>query len=81
MDDTLLDPRFCANPLVTDAPDIRFYAGMPLSDGQGHNLGTLCVIDRQPRHLNDEQRHALRLLAEQTAQLFELRLQARRQRE
>ncbi|WP_405119374.1 ATP-binding protein [Pseudomonas leptonychotis] len=81
VDNTLLDPRFCANPLVTGAPDIRFYAGMPLSDGQGHNLGTLCVIDRQPRHLNDEQRHALRLLAEQTVQLFELRLQARRQRE
>jgi PAS domain S-box-containing protein len=81
VDDTLLDPRFCANPLVTGDPDIRFYAGIPLSDGQGHNLGTLCVIDRQPRHLNDEQRHALRLLAEQTMQLFELRLQARLQRE
>lgn len=81
VDNTLLDPRFCDNPLVTSAPDIRFYAGMPLSDGQGHNLGTLCVIDRQPRHLNDEQRQALRLLAEQTVQLFELRLQARRQHE
>jgi PAS domain S-box-containing protein len=81
VDDTLLDPRFCANPLVTGDPDIRFYAGIPLSDGQGHNLGTLCVIDRQPRHLNDEQRHALSLLAEQAVQLFELRLQARLQRE
>ena len=81
VDNTLLDPRFCANPLVTGAPDIRFYAGMPLSDGQGHNLGTLCVIDRQPRHLSDAQRQALHLLAEQTVQLFELRLQARLQRE
>jgi PAS domain S-box-containing protein len=81
VDNTLLDPRFCDNPLVTGAPDIRFYAGMPLSDGLGNNLGTLCVIDRQPRHLNDGQRQALQLLAEQTVQLFELRLQARRQRE
>lgn len=81
VDNTLLDPRFCDNPLVTGAPDIRFYAGVPLNDGQGHNLGTLCVIDRQPRHLNDSQRKALHLLAEQVTQLFELRLQARRQRE
>jgi len=81
VDNTLLDPRFRDNPLVTGAPDIRFYAGMPLSDGRGHNLGTLCVIDRQPRQLNDEQRQALQLLAEQAVQLFQLRLQARRQRE
>ncbi|MVW74232.1 ATP-binding protein [Pseudomonas xionganensis] len=81
VDNTLLDPRFCDNPLVTGAPDIRFYAGVPLNDGQGHNLGTLCVIDRQPRHLNDAQRQALHLLAEQATQLFELRLQARRQHE
>jgi PAS domain S-box-containing protein len=77
----LLDPRFSDNPLVTEAPDIRFYAGMPLSDGYGHNLGTLCVIDRQPRQLIEAQRQSLKLLAQQTVQLFEMRLQARRQRE
>ena len=81
VENALLDPRFCDNPLVTGAPDIRFYAGMPLNDGQGHNLGTLCVIDQQPRHLTDEQRQALRLLAEQAMQLFQLRLQAKRQQE
>jgi PAS domain S-box-containing protein len=77
----LLDPRFCDNPLVAGAPDIRFYAGMPLSDGHGHKLGTLCVIDRQPRQLSAEQRRTLQLLSRQVTQLFEMRLQARRQRE
>lgn len=81
IENALLDPRFRDNPLVTSDPDIRFYAGMPLSDGHGHNLGTLCVIDRQPRQLNEQQRQSLKLLAQQTVQLFELRLQSRRQRE
>jgi PAS domain S-box-containing protein len=81
VENALLDPRFRDNPLVTSDPDIRFYAGMPLSDGLGHNLGTLCVIDRQPRHLNELQRQSLKLLAQQTVQLFELRLQSRHQRE
>ena len=81
IENALLDPRFCDNPLVTSDPDIRFYAGMPLSDGHGHNLGTLCVIDRQPRQLNEQQRQSLKLLAQQTVQLFEVRLQSRHQRE
>ncbi|MGG5824613.1 ATP-binding protein [Aeromonas salmonicida] len=81
IENALLDPRFRDNPLVTSDPDIRFYAGMPLSDGHGHNLGTLCVIDRQPRQLNEQQRQSLKLLAQQTVQLFELRQQSRHQRE
>lgn len=81
VENALLDPRFRDNPLVTSDPDIRFYAGMPLSDGHGHNLGTLCVIDRQPRQLNEQQQQNLKLLAQQTVQLFELRLQLRQQRE
>jgi PAS domain S-box-containing protein len=81
VENALLDPRFCDSPLVVAAPDIRFYAGMPLSDGRGNNLGTLCVIDRQPRQLNEQQRKSLQMLAQQTVQLFELRLQARHQRE
>ncbi len=75
------DARFRDNPLVTSDPSIRFYAGMPLHDGQGLALGTLCVIDRRPRQLDEHQRQQLRHLAQLTGELFELRLQARRQAE
>ena len=76
--DARLDPRFQHNPLVTGAPNIRFYAGTPLTSPDGHNLGTLCVIDRQPRQLDDAQREALVRLARQLMRLFEERLQAQR---
>jgi len=61
--DTLLDDRFSDNPLVTGNPKIRFYAGSPIVLGDGHRIGTLCVIDRQPKHLNDQQREILQHLA------------------
>jgi GAF domain-containing protein len=53
--DAQLDPRFCTNPLVTSDPYIRFYAGVPLESPDGHNLGTLCVLDRLPRHFTSSQ--------------------------
>ncbi len=53
------DVRFSDNPLVTDAPNIRFYAGYPLKLRQGINLGTLCLIDSKPRHLDEEDRQLL----------------------
>ena len=81
VENALLDPRFRDNPLVTGAPDIRFYAGMPLADSEGRNLGTLCVIDRQPRQLSVQQKGALKLLAQQAINLFELRSQTRQQQE
>jgi len=58
--DATLDERFYDNPLVTDEPKIRFYAGVPLVVANGSKVGTLCLIDRQPRTLNDEEQELLR---------------------
>ncbi|WP_347331049.1 PAS domain-containing protein [Marinimicrobium locisalis] len=63
IEDALEDERFSDNPLVTSAPDIRFYAGAPLHTDTGHRLGTLCLIDRQPRSFDDTQIALLRELA------------------
>ncbi|MGY6586759.1 MAG: ATP-binding protein [Wenzhouxiangella sp.] len=62
--DASIDARFQDNPLVVDGPGIRFYAGVPISDGSGHVLGTLCLIDRQPRQLSATERHCLLLLGQ-----------------
>ena len=61
----LANDTFKNNVLVTGSPDIRFYAGAPLIDPEGHRLGSLCVIDRVPRKLTPEQRDALRTLADE----------------
>jgi PAS domain S-box-containing protein len=60
--DTADDPRFRDNPLVIEDPHIRSYAGFPLQTGEGLNLGTLCVVDNEPRRLTGAQREALRVL-------------------
>jgi signal transduction histidine kinase len=71
--DATADVRFADNPLVVSDPAIRFYAGKQLVTEEGHALGTLCVIDRKPRDLTDEQRGALEALARQTVALLEQR--------
>ena len=63
VEDARDDARFANNPLVTSAPHIRFYAGAPLIDYEGNALGSLCVIDRKPRQLTDEQKAGLAALA------------------
>lgn len=73
----LKDERFADNPLVAGAPDIRFYAGMPLVTAEGHAMGTLCVIDRAERRLNAFQRSALERLAKQAVSRMELGLKNR----
>jgi diguanylate cyclase len=73
----LNDVRFSDNPLVQEAPNIRFYAGYPLETDDGYKLGTLCVIDRIPRQLNEEQKHALKELSTVVMRLFEAHRQTR----
>lgn len=63
VEDAGADPRFAANPLVTGAPHIRFYAGYPVLDANGMALGSLCVLDREPRRLRERELRALRELA------------------
>jgi PAS domain S-box-containing protein len=70
--DTRLDERVKDKPSVTDAQHpIRFYAGYPLIDAQGHRLGSICVADQVPKKLLPSQQQALRLLAEEAMEQIE----------
>jgi PAS domain S-box-containing protein len=75
--DTLLDGRFCRNPLVMGDPHLRFYAGALLKSSEGLSIGTLCVLDYQPRQLSEAQQEVLSMLARQVMTTLELRLSRR----
>lgn len=75
--DARLDPRFRDNPLVVGEPGIVFYAGAPLVTSSGQILGSLCVIDREPRLLTPAECQGLRTLARHVIAQLELRQYAR----
>jgi GAF domain-containing protein len=65
VEDTLKDPRFSDNPMVTGFPFIRFYAGVPLRDKEtGHPVGVFCIKDTKPRIFDDNEKSILLDLAE-----------------
>ena len=71
--DTSADPRFGGNPLYTGDPDLKFYAGAPITTADGVALGTMCVLDTVSRNLTREQIDVLRTLARQVMMQLELR--------
>ncbi|AUT02586.1 ATPase [Nostoc sp. CENA543] len=71
--DTLADDRLAQNPVVTAYPYVRFYAGVPLLSPQGQMLGTLCVLDQQPKALSQQQIDALVALSHLVIAQLELR--------
>jgi diguanylate cyclase (GGDEF)-like protein len=68
--DASKDPRFCRNPMVTGEDHVRFYVGVPLYSVDRMPIGTLCVIDREPRELGAEELDMLRDLARMVEQLI-----------
>jgi PAS domain S-box-containing protein len=74
--DTLQDARFADNEFVTNAPHFRFYAGVSLTTDNGHRIGTLCVLDREPRDISEDEVAALQTIARQVVARFEARRHA-----
>lgn len=71
--DSQLDERFASNPSVVDDPRVRFYAGAPLGSGQGSAVGTVCVVDHEPRDLSQAQRRQLAEIAAAASDALEMR--------
>jgi len=76
VEDAGFDIRFANNPLVVDEPYIRFYAGVPLVNSEGYPLGTLCVLDQQPKKLTGDQRLQLKLLTQELIVAIEVARQS-----
>jgi len=69
--DTAVDPRFADNPVVTSGPRVRFYAGAPLTIGDGYRIGTLCIADHRPRLFGAAELDELQELADRLAEALQ----------
>ncbi len=76
--DAQIDTRFADNPHVAGQTKVRFYAGAPLQTSDGYNLGTICVVDSQPRTFSEAEQANLQDLAAVVINQLELRLAARK---
>jgi PAS domain S-box-containing protein len=70
--DTRLDDRYNSNPVVTNDPNVRFYAGAPLVTKDGFGVGSLCVVDFESKELTGQQKNSLKVLSKQVMNLMEL---------
>ena len=77
VEDARKDPRTLANPLVAGEFGLQFYSAVPLKTREGHNLGTLCVIDKKPREMAAADKEILKTLGELVMDQMELKLEAR----
>ena len=75
------DARFADNPYVTEAPFVRFYAGVPLRSPDGFNVGTICVVDQEPREFSQEDQQLLNDLAKILVDELELHAIVSREQE
>ena len=71
--DTLADERFVNSPVVQSYPFARFYAGVPLITYQGHDIGTLCVVDTKPREISEKQIQSLQAISRQIIKQLEIK--------
>ncbi|MBC6112583.1 GAF domain-containing protein [Pedobacter sp. CCM 8938] len=72
-----VDPRTLTNPLIASEMGLEFYAAFPLKTSTGYNLGTFCILDKQPRHLEFFEIAFLKDLRDIVMDFMELKLQAR----
>ena len=75
VNDAIEDERFFDNPLVTDGPRIRFYAGAPLTTKDGFNIGTFCAIDDKPREISEDDKDLLKVFSKNVIALMDLNAQ------
>lgn len=77
VEDARNDPRTMTNPLVVGLMGLQFYAAAPLKSKSGHNLGTFCIIDKEPRSLTIQEVIMLRQLSRIVMEIFEVKFQSR----